>query len=59
MVNVSTLLKRTGEKFLPGTLLALITSSLNGAIFCDMTLSVCLGGFDRQYLKNEASKGRR
>ena len=59
MVNVSTLLKGTGEKFLPGTLLALIASSRNGAIFCDMTLSVCLRGFDRQYLKNDANKGRR
>ena len=59
MVNVLTLLKRTGEKVSSRYLVGLITSSLNGAIFCDMTLSVCLRGFDRQYLKNDANKGRR
>ena len=47
------------KKCLPGTLLAVTTSSVNGDIFCDMTLSVCLWGFDRQYLKNNANKGRR
>ena len=43
MVNVLTLIfKHKEEKCLPGTLLALMTSSLDDTIFCDMALSVCL-----------------
>ena len=46
------------KKCLPGTLLVLIKSFLNGAIFCDMALFICLWGFDRQHLKNDANRGR-
>ena len=43
MVNVLTLMfKRTEENGLPDSLLALMTSSLNDTIFCEMALSVCL-----------------
>ena len=58
MVNVLTLLKLAEEKCYPGTLLALITSSLNGATVYGMTLSVCLWGFGRQDLKNDVNNGR-
>ena len=47
---------------LSNTLLALITLTLNGVIFRDMTLKglalyVCLWEFDREHLKYNASKG--